>query len=227
MLDFSTPPFGKPIRLKNSLRKKSKTPIEPGKPDPNCCNELGANAMVSQFLNMKSNYRDKLQQMTGSDHHAVRYYCNNDCAFIFDVKHMKALIKAIEDKHNRAQGGCVVLYMGLRKSSREDKNNQQKNCSFGRPTIIALPYIITENDTIKHVQVKKEHIEGIFETEDLEPPYDGYEHPGNGNSGESFSKATAESEAQKEFTVVAPGGEDDDNDWTICEEFPVKKDQWL
>lgn len=216
MVSLSQPPFGKPIQFKNSVSASGNT--------------IGANAMISQFLNLKNNYREILDDLAGSDHHARRYFCYDDCAYIFDIKFMKSLIAAIEadaSANNEEPNGCVVLFQGLRKSRIESTVAHSK-CTFGRPTIIAAAYKQVDNMLV-HVKVKEEHIrefapEAIGDDEE----YDAIEHPGNGNSGMPPPPAELRNaKSMKEPTVVRHGGEDEDTDYSIQTEFEIDPSKWI
>ena len=216
MLRLNASEFGKPIRFKNSQKKdKVKNEIK---------SQMGANAMVSQFLNVKSNYRQDLESIVGSDYHAHRYFCFDDCAYIFDIDIMRALIKVIESNQKQQEKepqGCVVLFQGLRKSHSDGADNKE-DCPFGRPTLIASVYVV-EGDTLKHVQITQADLPAHMKEGNDDPAYDGIEHPGNGNSGTppGITKNT-----KNHPKVVHKNCEDEDTDYGINTLIYLTNDEW-
>jgi hypothetical protein len=204
--------FGKPIQFKN-YPPKSKTGAASD------ANRQGANAMVSQYLNVKKNYKERLRTMTEGDIHAFRFYCENDCAFIFDLDIMQALINAVNrEKGKSKKEALVVLFQGLKKTHL----GAEKGCAFGLPTMIAAAYVKSKKDTYVHVPIKEDDlpVEYVKDDGDVDPPFDGFQHPGNGNSGsfkftdEGFVEVKAN--AAKPPTVVRHASNDEaDTDFTI------------
>lgn len=155
MVNFNDELFGKPINLNNSN------------------GSLGANAMISQFLKVKNTYKTKIHDLVGEDTNARRYYCEDDCAYIFSVEIMKSLVKAIECSDSGK--GCVILFQGIRKCNGAEQNN----FIFGRPTVIATAYEYS-GDKLKHIQV--DNVVPLKNNTNFQDKVDGYEHPGDGKS---------------------------------------------
>ncbi|MET0637741.1 MAG: hypothetical protein ABWZ25_17055 [Chitinophagaceae bacterium] len=222
----SDPQYGLPIKFPNSsvntIVGNDSVPV----------GQLGADAMVSQFLNVRNNYRADLEDLTGSDIHAFRYFCYDDCAYIFDVEIMRALINTIDknkekDLESDQSAGCVVLFQGMRKSP-IDENDLSKGYSFGRPTIVATPYILRKNGDLVHKQVT-ELSELHKETRGMLPA-DGFEHPGNGNSGGSTLKQPTSRQTVGEYLpkVVEKCGEHSDTDYRILRMIEAEAiEKWI
>ena len=135
---------------------------------------MGAHAMISQFLNIKKFYKSKIDSVTKEDPHASRYFCKNDCAYIFDVDILETLVKAIREVGEKGDG-CVVLFQGLRKEN-IIKNDDKKGATFGRPTLIAVPYKVNKDGNFENFQFD------YAENNDIQNSslVDGFEHPGDG-----------------------------------------------
>jgi hypothetical protein len=193
MLNVKDRRFGKEISLKNRD------------------GEMGANAMISQFLNMKKRYKRKLGIMIEDDHHANRYFCNNDCAYIFSVEILEAIVKAIKDKN---KDGALVLFQGLRKETKKEGKGKGI-CGFGRPTLIATAYVkdIDENkkDVLKRVQIPWEKA--------VDNDTDGFEHPGDGTGGNLLFFSEEVTDSDITVPVVTPGTDNDDTDYMIKDEL--------
>lgn len=230
MLDLTLPSFGKAINFENTPKAEAENRQQRAQ-GSSPTNQMGANAMVSQFVNMKRNYREDLQLLTGSDSHALRHFCGDDCAFIFDVKFMKTIVETIEknqetDEHGHGKGGCMVLFQGLRKDKMEieqkDADGEEKTiCVFGRPTLIAAAYV-WEGNHLCHKQVDEDAAKNNM-LENVSGRADGFEHPGDGNSKaakiffEKFALGNTNEQDPKEFIprVLDAGGDDDDTDFKI------------
>jgi hypothetical protein len=200
MLNLNESRFGKPISLKNTG------------------GTLGANAMISQFINVKKNNKKRLCSIFEGDNHAYRYFCNDDCAYIFDVKILEAIVSAIKI-HGGDEGGCVVLFQGLRKD--EVNKGNKKDCHFGRPTLIATAYKNT-GESLERVQIpwsfgtsKKNNSDDV----------DGFEHPGDGTGGTNpFTGASIENDVT--WPVVHPSNADSDTDFEINDTI-TNLDGWI
>jgi len=169
VLDLQLPKYGRPISLENTIEPDSKLHV------------MGAHSMISQFLNVKLNYKEDLESLTAGDTHAKRYFCNDDIAFVFNVDIMRAIVNEIDkDKKNEGKG-CVVFFQGLRKSL-VDKNHPSKGFSFGRPTLIATAYKqdpVTgdlHHTSVEYTPYKKE----------VADKFEAFEHPGDGTGGTSL-----------------------------------------
>lgn len=204
--------FGKPIKFGNFPRKKSKTGSDSE------ANRQGANAMVSQFINVRKNYREKLKEMTSGDIHAQRFFCENDCAFIFDVAIMKTLIRTVERKKvKKPKDAVIILFQGLKKAKFEGYG-----CAFGTPTLIAAVYVKNEAGEFEHVPIEQNDLsqEYLKDGDDIDPPFDGFQHPGNGNSGTlrftgvGFEDVKANA-AQPPVVVSHAESDEDDTDFVI------------
>ncbi len=153
MLNLKSPKFGKPIRFKETAT-------------------MGANEMVSHFVKIKNYYRTQLAKLVGGHADALRYYCANDCAYIFDLGFLKAIVRTIEEKGSGE--GCMVLFQGLRKEG-------ETTGPHGRPTIIATAYALKEDAGgkffLEHLLITKDTMPVL-----LDDDYDGIEHPGDGSS---------------------------------------------
>jgi len=213
--------FGQPIQFQNYPPKtKTGAPAE--------ANLQGANAMISQFVNVKKNYKKRLNELTAGDIHAQRFLCENDCAFMFDVGIMKTLIAAAEagnpENPKKPDSAVIVLFQGLKKI----QLGAGKGCAFGLPTLIATVYTKYGNENYKHVKIRKEHFaeDYVKELADVEPPFDGFQHPGNGNSeslkftGDEFEDVTAN--VAKPPRVLRYAAKDEyDTDFVILPELDV------
>jgi|GEM_PF-5374910 len=143
------PIYGGPIDFKN---KNSK---------------MGADAMISQFLNIKQRYRQRLTEVTAGDDDAQRYFCSDDCAYVFTAQKLKDLIDSLPNKEK----DCVVFFQGLKKQAGTDGVFK-----FGRPILIACAYKM-EGETLTWIPINT--------TDESDNPVtaDALEHPGDGTGG--------------------------------------------
>jgi hypothetical protein len=165
---ISRPQFGKPIKLDTSKSEPK------GKESAQTL--IGANAMISQFLNMKHNYEKILKDATDGDKHAQRYFCEDDCAYIFSVNVMEALVNEIR-KEGKDGDGCVVLFQGLRKEIVTPGNKH----IFGRPTLIATAYKLGDDNNFYNIPVTE--FKGFDDNGNpiITNNVEAFEHPGDGN----------------------------------------------
>jgi hypothetical protein len=213
--------FGRPIKFKTSPGESLNAKGERK-------NQMGGDAMVSQFINVKKNYHDRLKEIAASDRHARRYFCMDDCAFIFDYKVMKALVEVIEKKFeekkiplNKRNGG-IFLFQGLKKGRRKQQSAQNNEPpAFGRPTLIAAPYYKADAKNYQHIPFQANILRKWFPQEYndkfVDDQYDGFQHPGNGNSGAGDPpplEATERTLTDRPVVVEA-GDENDDTDYVI------------
>lgn len=219
--------FGEPIKYKNSPGG-----IPTGRVERQ--NQMGADAMVSQFINIKKNYHDRLRDAVGSDRHARRYLCRDDCAYIFDYRVMKTLVKAIEKKFKKgtAPKGAIFIFQGLKKATRINKPDpndrtakETKEVTFGKPTIIAAAYYEKPDGDYHHIEITTQmiHEEMPEFKEYVAETYDGFQHPGNGNSGNPANPDPKIAKAALNDTpvVLDPGEENDDTDYLIKRRISV------
>jgi len=192
MLNVNDLRFGKEISLKNTE------------------GEIGANAMISQFLNMKKRYKKKLGTLVDDDHHAYRYFCNNDCAYIFSVEILEAIVNAI--RKDKKKGGALVLFQGLRKETKKEGIGKGV-CGFGRPTLIATAYV-NEKDGLKRVQIPWNKAENN--------DTDGFEHPGDGTGGPALFFSEEATVNDLTGPVVTPAGDNNDTDYIIKDHLTEK-----
>jgi len=170
--DLHQPKYGKPIKLENS----EETVTDPKDPQKTRKRHiLGAHSMISQFLNLKLNYKERLQSLTAGDAHAARYLCKDDVAFIFSVDIMRAIVHELDTKYNKK--GCVIFFQGLRKSPVEP-GHPEKGFAFGRPTLVATAYRQDANGDLHRIDV--EYTEYGKETPSK---VQAFEHPGDGTGG--------------------------------------------
>lgn len=170
MLKLNSPKFGRAIRFKETA-------------------SMSANEMVSHFVKIKNFYRTQLTKLVGGHADALRYYCANDCAYIFDAGFLKAIVRTIEEKGSGK--GCMVLFQGLRTEG-------ETAGPHGRPTIIATAYAAKEDAGgkffLEHLPIAKDAMPVL-----LDDDYDGIEHPGDGSSPNSkIFMSAAGSQANEE-----------------------------
>jgi hypothetical protein len=224
--DLIDPAFGRPIQFKTTASAHNRS----GRVTKN---EMGADAMVSQFLNIKRNYHDRLREIVRNDRHAGRFFCMDDCAFIFDVNIMRTLVQTIENYGGKNGPGGVFLFQGLKKarpgeritaSQQEPEVKPQQSCSFGRPTLIAAAYGRDKDGNYVHLRIPQSIIKNTLPNHKdfTEEEYDGFQHPGNGNSGGDTPPPPTPVVADNfEFrlgdkpVVVDIGDENDDTDFKI------------
>lgn len=132
--------------------------------------ELSANDMVTQFVGMKNHYKKHLDELMKDDPDARRHYCSNDCAYIFDVEFLEAIVNTVKAT---GKDGCMVLFQGVRKD--EEQGN-----AFGRPTLIATAYTWDKDDNLVHQKIPKTLLKITQPLADEDA--DGLEHPGDGSS---------------------------------------------
>lgn len=202
MVNLTGKEFGQPIQFKNIENADSNGYT------------MGANEMVSRFVDIKNLYKFDLNRLVAGNEHARRYYCENDCAYIFDVKFLRAIVETIE-KHEDGNG-CMVLFQGLRKDDVAVVDNE-KSSVIGRPTIIATAY--AANDAgLTHLKIDKTTIHDKLGLTDDD--CDGFEHPGDGSSPSSLffiEHASGKTNAQplEDLKPIVLGSSDGDTRYTI------------
>lgn len=169
----SAPTCGLPINLDNSVDKT-------GIPT------MGAHAMISSYLNMKSGYRDRLKVITSGDHHADRFFCADDVAYVFELSIIKAIVNAIENNTvpDATADGYLVLFQGLRKDPVKG-DGAKHGFAFGRPTVVATAYVKGNDGNLHYTKVP---YGPAGQTPDT---VEAFEHPGNGTGGTTADSVTA------------------------------------
>ena len=196
MLKLSLPPFGLPISLHNAVNNGNHV--------------MGANALLSQFLNVKKNYRKDLDSLTEGDVHACRYFCADDIAYVFSIDIMKAIAAAIES-HGPKTEGCVIFFQGLRKEKINLPDGSQP-LAFGRPTLIATAYV-AQDDNLQRIDIpfplgSKDTVEA-------------FEHPGDGTGGTTPSSLFT-LQSPNPSTVIRPNDDPlGEADFTIMDTIPI------
>jgi hypothetical protein len=210
MTQLNLTKYGQPIKFKNSTDGNATI--------------MGADAMVSQYLNIKKNYGKQLAGITTSDNHACRYYCHTDVAYIFSESVLKALLSAIHEVKDSINGeGCVVLFQGVKKEL--DKVAPKKNgYYFGRPTVIAAAYYQDTKGDFIHAPV---HVPPALRKKASENTADAFEHPGDGNVSPTYSLETGKVVSEINSPVVKRRDEEfGDTDFKILEKIAGKDLTW-
>lgn len=201
MPDFNLPQYGAPIMFNNTV------------------SEMGANAMVSQFLNLKKKYKKRLLSMVDPqngerDPHACRFFCEYDCAYVFNAEKIQALLDAIKATKKDKDGtevkdGCLILFSGLRKDF--DYGN-----AFGRPTVIACAYEASSDGLMVHKKISYPS----KENKKVMTSIDGFEHPGDGITSPPPFKASFSDELTSTMVKLNqnPMG---DTDYVICQNIDL------
>ena len=191
MLDLTKPEFGQPISFENTKNGDDSV--------------MGAHSMVSQYLNIKKNYCAHLTAMTAGDNHAYRYFCHDDCAYVFSVDILEALVLAIRgktDKPEEKKDGCVIFFQGVKKDL--DKKDPSKGYYFGRPTIIAAAYKLEADGSLQHVPSDYPTSSEKSGKKELSGGSDGFEHPGNGSSTGIYPPPPPPKEKRAASDLTAP-----------------------